>query len=115
MSTENLNTASLSAQNVYENELKSWIEEEKAAIVLLSIVGKLWLDKSVELVIFRNRLIDRSGSEMLNLHLYAKNIVKKPINIYDTVAIASEMLNMELAPSRIDIGRLGAEWLMEKK
>ena len=114
MNTENLNTNSLSAQNVYENELKSWIEEEKAAIVLISIVGKLWLDKSVELVIFRNRLIDRSGSEMLNLHLYAKNIVKKPINIYDTVAIASEMLNMELAPSRIDIGRLGAEWLMEK-
>jgi glyceraldehyde 3-phosphate dehydrogenase len=58
-------------------------------------------------------LVDRSTSEILNLHLYAKNIVKQPITIFETLAIARAIRNSDLAPSRIDIGRLGAEWLQE--
>ncbi len=98
----------------YESELKEWIEYEKAAIELISIVGQLWFDKSVELIIFRNQLVDRSASEILNLHQYAKNIVKQSINITDTLDLSKELLKLDLAPSRIDIGKLNAEWLKEK-
>ncbi len=98
----------------YEGELKDWIVLEKAAIELISITGNLWLEKSVELVIFRNQLVDRSVSEILNLHQYAKTIVKQPIIVTDTVQLARELLQLDLAPSRIDIGRLSGEWLKEK-
>src|ERR1700741_3598635 len=91
----------------YEKDLNNWIEHEKAAIELINIIGTLWFDKSVELIIFRNQLVDRSTSEILNLHLYAKNIVKQPITVKDTLKIAKEIAKLDLAPSRIDIGRLG--------
>jgi len=98
----------------YESELGSWIEQEKAAIELIKAVGALWFEKSVELIIFRNQLIDRSSSEIMNLHLYAKQMVKQQINIFDTVMLANELLKLDLAPSRIDIGRICSEWLTEK-
>ncbi len=102
------------ASNLYEQELNEWIEFERSAIELISVVGHLWFEKSVELIIFRNQLVDRSASEILNLHLYAKNIVKQPINIKDTLALALAVQKLDLCPSRIDIGKLGAEWLSEK-
>ena len=98
----------------YEGQLNEWIDSERAAIELISITGNLWFEKSVELIIFRNQLFDRSASEIMKLHQYAKDIVKKPINVKDTTLLARELLKTELVPSRIDIGRLCAEWAQEK-
>jgi len=103
-----------SKDNTYEKELSEWIQDEKYAIELIHIIGQLWFDRSIELVIFRNQLVDRSASEILNLHNYARNIVGKPIVIKDTLLLASEMVKNDIAPSRIDIGRLTMEWINEK-
>ena len=99
----------------YENGLADWIQQEKAAIALIHVTGSLWFDKSVELVLFRNQLVDRSASEILNLHENSKKAVKKPIDISNTLILAKELYRLDLAPSRIDIGRLGAEWMQEKQ
>lgn len=100
--------------NKYETELKEWISKEKKAIELINVVGKLWFDKSIELVLFRKPLVDVSASEILNYHLYAQNIVGKPITIEDTFVLANQIAALEIAPSRIDLGRLASEWIAEK-
>jgi glyceraldehyde 3-phosphate dehydrogenase len=99
----------------YEQDLQEWIKAEKAAIELIHVTGTLWFDKSVELVIFRNQLVDRSASQILNLVQYAKEIVKKPITVFDALAIAKELSQLDLSPSRLDLGRLAHEWLIEKE
>jgi len=99
----------------FESELKNWLGQERAALEFIGITGNLWYDRSVELVLFRNQLIDRSASEIMNLHQYARDIVKKPILISDTLALAEELQKLELVPSRIDIGKLAAEWNQEKE
>lgn len=104
----------LAKNTAYESQLNEWINDEKAAIDLISAIGKLWFDKSIELILFRNQLVDRSASEIINLHHYAKDIVKKPIDVKDTVALASELYKLDVCPSRIDIGRLAYEWVQEK-
>lgn len=98
----------------YDEQLMDWIKLEKEAIELIHITGTLWFDKSVELIMFRNQMVDRSASEILNLHEYAKEIVKKHITASDSILIAREMANLDLAPSRIDLGKLTSEWLAEK-
>lgn len=98
----------------YESQLNDWINHEKAALDLINYVGKLWFEKSIELILFRNQLHDRSASEIMNLHLYAKNIVKKPITVYDSVALASEIYKSNVGAGRIDIGKLAFEWHNEK-
>lgn len=98
----------------YESQLNEWIAQEKAAIDLIGIIGKLWFEKSIELILFRNQLKDRSASEIMNLHLYAKDIVKKTISVSDTVMLANELYKSDVCPSRIDIGKLAYEYQQEK-
>ncbi|WP_214225328.1 glyceraldehyde-3-phosphate dehydrogenase [Pedobacter sp. B4-66] len=97
--------------NKYQSEFQSWIEKEKKAIQLINIVGQLWFDKSIELVLFRKPLFDVSSSEILSYHQYAKEVSGKDISIYETLELATTIANSNLAPSRIDMGRLASEWL----
>jgi glyceraldehyde 3-phosphate dehydrogenase len=113
-SAEILAKMSAPSTNGYEAELNGWIKQEKAAIELISIIGTLWFEKSVEIILFHNELIDRSSSELIKLHLYARDVVKRPITIYDTLLVSKELLKLELSPSRIDIGKLTSEWIEEK-
>src|SRR6185295_16837916 len=48
------------------------------------------------------------------LHQYSKDVVKKPINAIETLMLVRELSKLDLAPSRIDIGKLGSEWVAEK-
>jgi glyceraldehyde 3-phosphate dehydrogenase len=102
------------ANKAYENQLNDWINQEKAAIDLIGTIGKLWFERSIELILFRNQLVDRSASEIMSLHQYAKNIVKKSISVNDTSLLASIILNTNVCPSRIDIGKLAFEYQQEK-
>ncbi len=115
MTLDTTNPTQGKAKGSYETELKDWIEHEKAAISLISAIGKLWFEKSIELILFRNQLVDRSASQIMNLHLYSKEIVKKPISIVDSLTLANEICKLDLCPSRIDLGKLGFEWQQEKK
>ncbi|MFN8117034.1 MAG: glyceraldehyde-3-phosphate dehydrogenase [Bacteroidia bacterium] len=102
------------ANAAYETQLNDWIVQEKAAIELIGTIGKLWFEKSIELILFRNQLVDRSVSEIMNLHLYAKNIVKKPITVNETLEISKAVYNANVCPSRVDIGKLAYEYHQEK-
>lgn len=97
----------------YQTEFQNWIDKEKKAIELINVVGQLWFDKSIELVLFRKPLFDIGSSEILAHHQYAKEISNKEISIYETLELAKTIAGCSLAPSRIDIGRLASEWLDE--
>jgi glyceraldehyde 3-phosphate dehydrogenase len=97
----------------YEKELNSHVKRERAAVKLASKVGELLYDKGIELVLFRNHLIDTSISEILNLHEYSRKVVNKPIDVFTTSTLAEEIYNMDLAPAKLDIGKLASEWLIE--
>ena len=99
--------------NKYQSEFQNWIEKEKKAVELINVVGQLWFDRSIELVLFRKPLFDIGSSDILAHHQYAKTVSGKDISIYETLELALTIANCNLAPSRIDIGRLSAEWLDE--
>lgn len=98
---------------LYEKELAFQADRRKAGVEFIKIISDLWYDKSIELVLFRNQLIDRNVSDIINLHEYAGEFVQKPINVFDSVEIARAILNLDLPPSRIDIGKLTYEYHLE--
>lgn len=98
---------------IYEKELAFQADRRKACVEFVRIISDLWYDKSIELVLFRNQLIDRNVSDIINLHEYAVAFVEKPINIFDSVEIARAIENLDLPPSRIDIGKLTYEYHLE--
>jgi len=99
--------------SLYEKELAFQADRRKAGVEFIKIISDLWYDKSIELVLFRNQLIDKNVSEIINLHEYAGAFVEKPINVFDSVEIASAIVDLDLPPSRIDIGKLTYEYHLE--
>lgn len=109
------NTASSTVvNNDYQSHFNEYIGQEGEAVKLQNSVGRLLYEKGIELVLFRNHLTDISISDILQLHNYANEIVKKEISVIDTASLAVIMLNMDLAPSKLDIGKLAHEWQVEK-
>ena len=98
----------------YENELNTHIQQERSAVRLSSTIGELLYDRGIELVFFRNHLTDASVAEILKLHVYSAKVVNKPVDIFTSAELAAELLKLELAPAKIDIGKLASEWLSEK-
>lgn len=105
----------LDVMNKSNETFQDYIKQERATVDLINSIGHLMYSKGIELVLFRNTLVDCSVSEILNLHRYAKEMVNKPISIYDSSEIARELMNLDLAPSKLDIGRLSNEWYAEKE
>ena len=95
----------------YSEKLEEFISAKKAATDLISSVSNLLYNKGVELVLFRRHLIDKNISDILRLHQYATDFVKKPINVFETAKLAKNLIKMDLAPSKIDIGKLTYEFL----
>ena len=98
---------------VYEKELSFQADRRRAGVELIKIISDLWYDKSIEIVLFRNQLIDKNVSDIINLHEYAVAFVEKPINIFDSVEIARAILSLDLPPSKLDIGKLTYEYHLE--
>ena len=103
----------MSNNNTYEKELAFQADRRKAVVELIKIISDLWYDKSIELILFRNQLLDRNVSDIINLHDYAAEFVQKPINVFDTVEIAQAIESLDLPPSRLDIGKLTYEFHLE--
>ncbi|MFT4595437.1 MAG: glyceraldehyde 3-phosphate dehydrogenase [Bacteroidia bacterium] len=105
-----MSTDTIASNTGFEAELNDWIAQERAAIQLMSIVGNLRFDKAVELIIFRLPLHDSSVSEILSQHDYARKVVGKNISVFDSLEVAVGILEMDLAPAKIDLGKLAYEW-----
>lgn len=103
----------MSFNELYEKELAFQAERRRATVEFIRIISDLWYDNTVELVLFRNQLLDRNVSEILNLVEYASDFVEKPISIFDAVEIAREIKNHNLPPSKIDIGKLVYEYHLD--
>ena len=98
----------------YEQQLAEQTLRNKKVVEFIKVVSDLWFDQAIELVIFRNKLIDCNVSDIINLHQYAEEFVGKAIKIEDTLAIAQAIVKAELPASRLDIGKLASEYISEK-
>jgi len=99
----------MSTKANYNEEVLSQAQTRRATVEFINIVNDLWYDKSIELVFFRNPLVDKRASEVLNLIEYAREFVSKPISILDALDIAKAITQIDLPSSKLDIGKLAYE------
>lgn len=97
-----------------DETLNQWHKKQKDALELIGIVGELWYERSIELVLFRETLVDKGVGEVLNQHLLAREVINKELVVSETHELAKAIFEIaDLCPSKIDLGRLGSEWLGE--
>ncbi|WP_424000467.1 glyceraldehyde-3-phosphate dehydrogenase [Maribacter sp. IgM3_T14_3] len=100
----------MAPQTTFEKELAFQADRRKATTEFIKIVSDLWYDKSIEIVLFKNQVIDKNVSDIIHLHEYAGEFVQKPISIFDSVEILRAISDMLLPPSKLDIGKLTYEY-----
>lgn len=99
----------------YEKEVSLQAKTRRATVEFINIVNDLWYDKAIELVMFRNPLVDKRASEVLKLIDYAKEFVNKPITIQDALSIVKAIQKVDLPSSKLDIGKLAYECHLNPK
>jgi len=93
----------------FDLEIKSYREQQNAAIELIQIISNLWYNQAIELVLFREQLVDEKVSVILN-HLRESTILSGNIlTIFDLLNVARVLEKSNLAPARIDIGKLATK------
>ena len=100
--------------HLYQKEVTLQADRRQISAELIKIISDLWYEKSIEIVLFRNQLIDKNVSEILNLHEYAGAFVGKPISIFHSIDIARALSEIQLPPSKLDLGKLTYEFGIEE-
>lgn len=94
-----------------QSERDNWIKRKKLAIQAIAPIYELWVDRSIELLLFRRRLVSQGPIDILKSHHYGRQISQRDFDISQTLAIIQALVKLELKPSRIDIGTLVLQWL----
>lgn len=96
--------------SAYEKELAFQADRRKATTEFIKLTSDLWYDKAIEIVLFKNPVIDKNVSDIINLHEYAGAFVQKPISIFDSIELLRAINDLSLPPAKLDIGKLTYEY-----
>ncbi|MNF80242.1 Glyceraldehyde-3-phosphate dehydrogenase [compost metagenome] len=105
----------MSKKTLYQKEVSLQVDRRRAGVELIKVISDLWYDKSIEMVLFKNQLLDKNVSDIINLHQYAGEFVGKPISVFDSVEIAKVILSLDFPPAKLDLGKLTYEYLLEEE
>jgi glyceraldehyde 3-phosphate dehydrogenase len=100
----------MSDNKSYEKELAFQADRRKATTEFIKLISDLWYDKSIEVVLFKNQVIDKNVSDIINLHEYAGEFVQKPISIFDSVELLRAINDIKMPAAKLDIGKLTYEY-----
>ena len=62
---------------------------------------------------FRRKIVDKGVTEVINDHAYARKFAKIHVSLENSVEFAKALCDLDLAPAKIDLGRLEEEWQKE--
>lgn len=99
----------------YENELKQWVADERTTLELQHVASKLLLEKDIELVLFRRKFFDKKLSEIMHDHNYLSQFAEVSLSTKLSLDLATAISKLDVAPSKIDLGRLSNEYTLEGK
>ena len=94
----------------YESTFSNWLQEEKYAVSLLNSVGELMYDKGIELVFFRNHIVDVNIPSLMSYFNYAKDVIGEKVSVKDVNNMAMAISEIDFAPAKLDVGLLISEF-----
>ncbi|MCP4750767.1 MAG: glyceraldehyde-3-phosphate dehydrogenase [Proteobacteria bacterium] len=101
--------------NQHDSFLQEWHVREALAESALHLIGKLYRDKGVVVVIYRRPVINCSTIDLIKAHRFVKQIENKELTVHDSHPILEEVSKLTLPPVRIDIGIMTKNYLDTSK
>ncbi|MTE16157.1 glyceraldehyde-3-phosphate dehydrogenase [Nocardia aurantiaca] len=86
--------------------LDRWNAHEAAAEAMIPIIGRLYRDKGVTILLHSRSLVNKSVISILRTHRFARQIEGEELSIDETLPFLEVLSGLDLGPSKIDLGRL---------
>jgi glyceraldehyde 3-phosphate dehydrogenase len=97
-----------------ESYFNDWREREEAAESMVPLIGKLYRNYGVVTMIYGHSLVHVATIDILKAHRSARKILKDQLCVFESSRILQVLSKLELAPARIDIGKLTTLYLRNK-
>ncbi len=89
-----------------ETHLKEWQGLEEAAEQMLPLLGQLYRERNIVCSVYGRSLVHSTTIDILKAHRFARLIIDEELSAHKTLPIVEALCQMDLAPARIDIGKL---------
>ncbi|MFA7403224.1 MAG: glyceraldehyde-3-phosphate dehydrogenase [Pelobacteraceae bacterium] len=90
-------------QEVY---LQDWKNHEACAERMLPIIGRMYRENNVVPTVYGRPLVHCSVIDILKAHRFARLIIDTELSVTDTLPLVEAMAKLDLAPARVDLGKL---------
>jgi len=93
--------------------LMEWQHLEECAELMLPLIGKLYREHNVVTTVYGRTLVNSTTIDILKSHRFARLILDDELSVLDTFPIVEAMARLDLAPARVDIGKLTVRYKAE--
>ena len=100
----------MGAQEAYFHD---WKNREEIAESMLPLIGRLYRGHGVVTMVYGRSLVGSSTIDILKAHRFARQILENELSVRETAPVLQAMAAMQLAPARIDIGKLTVRYLAQ--
>jgi glyceraldehyde 3-phosphate dehydrogenase len=87
-----------------------WKRREALAEAMIPMIGQLYRDRDVTILVHSRSLVNKSVISILKTHRYVRQIENRELAVEDTFPILQVLNTLDLGPSRIDIGKLAVAY-----
>lgn len=94
-----------------DSTLSSWEERQEYAELMQPLIGRLYRTKGVEIVVYGRTLLNGSTIDIIKTHRLVRQHEGKKIRLRESYPLLKAISEMELAPARIDLGKLSFNYL----
>ena len=99
------------SQELSNQHLEDWNERLMLAESVLPIIGGLFRNQGVVLLMFGHPLFERTPIDILREHRWVRRVEEGELSIRDSYPLIEALGRMELRPCRVDIGELVVDWV----
>ncbi|MCP9620047.1 glyceraldehyde-3-phosphate dehydrogenase [Nocardia otitidiscaviarum] len=93
--------------------LDRWNAHEASAEAMIPIIGKLYREKGVTILLHSRSLVNKSVISILRTHRFARQIEGEELSIEETLPFLEVLGELDLGACKIDLGRLAMAYRAE--
>ncbi|EMD77362.1 glyceraldehyde-3-phosphate dehydrogenase, type I [Vibrio diabolicus E0666] len=96
-----------------EKYLQDWQTSQTIAESISPLIGKLYRQKGIEVVLFGKTLINATTVDILKTHRVARRYTGSPLSLEHTMPIIQALCEMSISSCRVDVGQLATKYWNE--
>ncbi|MBY7897535.1 glyceraldehyde-3-phosphate dehydrogenase [Vibrio fluvialis] len=93
-----------------EKHLLEWQTSQTIAEAMSPLIGQLYRQKGVEVILFGKTLINADTIDIIKTHRIARRYTGSSLSLQQTMPILQQLSEMELSPCRVDIGQMAHQY-----